>query len=85
MALGAASLLCVPLSDGERSYGVLTLATLPGQGHFVMPDVGLVEELGEQLALAIRIDRLFRRRTEVADALQASLLPRQVSRFPAPR
>jgi serine phosphatase RsbU (regulator of sigma subunit) len=82
MALGAASLLCVPLSDGERSYGVLTLATLPGKGHFVMPDVGLVEELGEQLALAIRIDRLFRRRTEVADALQASLLPRQVRQIP---
>jgi serine phosphatase RsbU (regulator of sigma subunit) len=47
-----------------------------------MPDVGLVEELGEQLALAIRIDRLFQRRTEVAEALQASLLPRQVRQIP---
>jgi serine phosphatase RsbU (regulator of sigma subunit) len=82
MALGATSLICVPLSDGERSYGVLTLARRQGQGHFVMADVGLVEELGEQLALAIRIDRLFRRRTEVADALQASLLPRQVRQIP---
>jgi serine phosphatase RsbU (regulator of sigma subunit)/PAS domain-containing protein len=82
MVLGATSLLCVPLSDGERSYGVLTLARQAGNGPFVMADVGLVEELGEQLALAIRIDRLFRRRSDVADALQASLLPRQVRQIP---
>jgi serine phosphatase RsbU (regulator of sigma subunit)/PAS domain-containing protein len=82
MALGSTSLMCVPLSDGERGYGVLTLAAQRGQGHFVMADVGLVEELGEHLALAIRIDRLYRQRTEVADALQASLLPRQVRQMP---
>jgi serine phosphatase RsbU (regulator of sigma subunit) len=85
MLLGGTSLLCVPLSDGERTYGVLTLASAPGRGHFVMADVGLVEELGEHLALAIRIDRLFRRRTDVADALQASLLPRQVKQIPGTR
>src|SRR5215469_3177262 len=78
MAFGASSVLCVPLSDGEHSYGVLTLAGQAGQGRFGMADAGLVEELGEQLALAIRADRLFRRRSEVADALQASLLPRQL-------
>jgi serine phosphatase RsbU (regulator of sigma subunit)/PAS domain-containing protein len=82
MVLGSTSLMCVPLSDGERSYGVLTLAAQRGQGHFGMADVGLVEELGEHLALAIRIDRLYRQRTEVADALQASLLPRQVRQMP---
>lgn len=82
MACGASSVLCVPLSDGERSYGVLTLAGQAGQGRFGMADAGLVEELGEQLALAIRADRLFRRRSEVADALQASLLPRQLRQIP---
>ena len=82
MELGATSLLSVPLTDGELCYGVLTLAAQPGRGHFDMADVGVVEELGEHLALAIRIDRLFRRRTEVADALQASLLPRQVRQIP---
>jgi serine phosphatase RsbU (regulator of sigma subunit)/PAS domain-containing protein len=82
MALGASSVLCVPLSDGERTYGVLTMAGRAGQGHFGMADVGLVEELGEQLALAIRADRLFRRRSEIADALQASLLPRQLRQIP---
>jgi serine phosphatase RsbU (regulator of sigma subunit)/PAS domain-containing protein len=82
MALGASSVLCVPLTDGERSYGVLTLAGQARQGRFGMADAGLVEELGEQLALAIRADRLFRRRSEVADALQASLLPRQLRQIP---
>ena len=78
MRLGATSLLCVPLSDGEQSYGVLTLARRPDEPHFEIADLGLVEELGEQLALAIRVDRMFRRRTEIADSLQASLLPREL-------
>jgi serine phosphatase RsbU (regulator of sigma subunit) len=68
----------VPITDGERRYGVLTLARQATQKHFDIADLGLVEELGEQLALAIRVDHMFRRRTEVADALQASLLPRRL-------
>lgn len=82
MRLGATSALCVPVSDGERSYGALTLARLAGHGHFGMADVGLVEELGEQLGLAIKADRMFRRSTEIADSLQASLLPRQLRQIP---
>jgi phosphoserine phosphatase RsbU/P len=82
LRLGATSVLCVPLSDGERSYGALTLARLAGHGHFGMAEVGLVEELGEQLALAIRADRMLRYRTEVAEALQASLLPRRPRQVP---
>lgn len=82
MQLGATSVLCVPLSDGERSYGALTLARPAGQGHFGIADVGLVEELGEQLGLAIRAERMFRHSTEVASALQASVLPRQLRQIP---
>jgi phosphoserine phosphatase RsbU/P len=82
MQLGATSVLCVPLSDGEQSYGVLTLARRANEPHFEIADLGLVEELGEQLALAIRVDRMFRRRTEIADSLQASLLPRELPAIP---
>ncbi len=82
MLLGATSVLCVPVSDGERSYGALTLARLAGHAPFGLADVGLVEELGEQLALAMRADRLLRHRAEIADALQASLLPRQPRQIP---
>jgi serine phosphatase RsbU (regulator of sigma subunit)/PAS domain-containing protein len=82
MRLGVTSVLCVPLSDGEQRYGVLTLARLAGHGHFGLAEAGLAEELGEQLALAMRADRMLRHRTEIADALQASLLPRQPRQIP---
>ena len=80
--LGASSVLCVPLSDGERCHGVLTLARPAGGGPFGVADVGVVEELGEQLALTIRANRMLRHRAEVADALQASMLPRQPRHVP---
>ena len=41
-----------------------------------------MEELGEQVALAIKVDRMFVRRSEVVEALQASLLPRDVPPVP---
>jgi PAS domain S-box-containing protein len=74
--LVATSVLAVPLSDGENRYGVLTLARLAGAGHFKMADLALVEDLGQQMALAIRVARMFRRRADTADALQATLLPK---------
>jgi serine phosphatase RsbU (regulator of sigma subunit) len=68
--------LAVPLSDGENRYGVLTLVRLASAGHFGLADLALVEELGQQMALAIRMARTFRRRSGTADALHASLLPK---------
>jgi serine phosphatase RsbU (regulator of sigma subunit)/PAS domain-containing protein len=82
MMLDATSVLCVPLADGEHTYGTLTLARHASEGHFEMADLGVVEEIGEQLALAIRVDRMFRRHTEIADALQSSLLPRDLPQIP---
>ena len=73
--LGASSVLCVPLSDGEQTHGVLTLARDPSRGYFSLADVGLVEEIAEQLALAMSVRHMLRARTETAEALQASLLP----------
>ncbi len=80
--LGATSVLCVPLSDGERSYGALTLVRRSDERPLEVADLGLVEELGEQVALAIKVDRMFVRRSEVVEALQASLLPRDVPPVP---
>jgi serine phosphatase RsbU (regulator of sigma subunit) len=73
--LDAGSVLCVPLSDGEQTHGVLTLARDPSRGYFSLADVGLVEEIAEQLALAMSVRHMLRTRTETAEALQASLLP----------
>ena len=75
--LDATSLLSVPLTDGETRYGVLTLARRASDGHFKVADLALVQELGEQMGLAIRVDRTFRRRDDTADALRASLQPRK--------
>jgi len=82
MLLGATSVLSVPLSDSEHSYGALTLLRRASEGHFGLADVAIAEEIGEQLALAIRADRMFRRRSEVAEALQASLLSQQLMPIP---
>jgi serine phosphatase RsbU (regulator of sigma subunit)/PAS domain-containing protein len=80
--LVATSVLSVPLWDGENRYGVLTLVRRAIDGHFKVADLALVEELGEQMALAIRVDRMFRRRSDTADALHASLLPRRMAEIP---
>jgi serine phosphatase RsbU (regulator of sigma subunit)/PAS domain-containing protein len=82
LQLGATSVLSVPLSDGERRYGALTLARRPSAGQFEMADLGLVEEIGEQLALAITMDRKVRQHSQVADALRHSLLPRELPGVP---
>jgi len=82
MKLGATSLICVPIADGTTGYGALTLARLPSKGQFEMSDLNLAERLGEHLAIAIRVDRMFRHRSEVAEALQASLLPARLPNVP---
>jgi len=46
-----------------------------GNGYFGIADVGLVEEIGEYLALAIRVDQRFRRRADAAEALRAGKPP----------
>jgi serine phosphatase RsbU (regulator of sigma subunit) len=75
MMLGATSVISVPIFDGSTGYGTLTLARQAGQGPFGVADLGLAEELGRHLAIAIRVDRVFRQRSQVAEALQASLIP----------
>lgn len=82
MLLGATSVLCVPLAAGQRTYGALTLARHASTGHFDLADLGLVEEIGEQLALAISMDRTVRRHTQIASTLRDSLLPRHLPGVP---
>jgi serine phosphatase RsbU (regulator of sigma subunit)/PAS domain-containing protein len=80
--LGATSLLSVPISDETTSYGTLTLARVAEDGRFEIADLALAEEIGEHLAVAIRVDRMFRHRSAVAEALQASLLPARLPDIP---
>ncbi len=80
--LGATSVLAAPLADGERSYGTLTLARRPEAGPFAAADLELVDEVGQQLAVAIKVGRMFLRRSAISEALQASLLPRELPSVP---
>ena len=80
--LDATSVLSVPLTDGENRYGVLTLVRRTKDGHFKVADLALVTELGEQMALAIRVNRMFRRRSDTVEALHASLVPRRRLEIP---
>ena len=82
MMLGATSVICVPISDGTTGYGALTLMRLADKGPFGVADLALAEELGRHLAIAIRVDRVFRQRSQVAEALQASLLPARLPDAP---
>jgi serine phosphatase RsbU (regulator of sigma subunit)/PAS domain-containing protein len=82
MLLGAASLLIVPISDGVTGYGALTLARQAAEGRFTLTDLALATELGEHLGVAIRVDRMFRHRSAVAEALQSSLLPARLPEVP---
>jgi serine phosphatase RsbU (regulator of sigma subunit)/PAS domain-containing protein len=80
--LDASSVLSVPLVDADNRYGVLTLVRRASDGHFTVADLALVTELGEQMALAIRVNRMFRRRADTVDALHASLVPRRRPEIP---
>ena len=82
MMLGATSVISVPIFDGSTRYGTLTLARQAAQGPFGVADLGLAEELGRHLAIAIRVDRVFRQQSQVAEALQASLIPAGLPRVP---
>jgi len=82
VTLAATSLLSVPLSDGENRYGVLTLVRPAAEGFFRVADLAFVQELGEQMAMSIRVNRTFRRRSDTADALHGSLLPRRMPEIP---
>ena len=82
MRLRATSLLVVPVSDGADVYGTLTLTRSASSGPFSVGDLALAEDLAGHLAIAMRTDKMFRRRSEVAEALQASLLQGQLPEVP---
>ncbi|MFD0691794.1 SpoIIE family protein phosphatase [Actinomadura fibrosa] len=80
--IGATSVLCVPVEDGDRCIGTITLAASGEYGPFDLMDLGVVQRLGRYLALVIRAARLYRRRAEVAETLQAGLLPKALPSIP---
>lgn len=52
-ALGAGSLMCVPLRGSRGVRGALTLIRRSNRGGFRLADLGLIEEIGEHIGLAL--------------------------------
>jgi serine phosphatase RsbU (regulator of sigma subunit) len=82
MTLRAASVLVVPVTEGTDSCGTLTLTRCASSGLFTLADQALAEDLAGHLATSMRVDQVFRRRAQTAEALQASLLPGRLPEIP---
>jgi serine phosphatase RsbU (regulator of sigma subunit)/PAS domain-containing protein len=80
--LGATSLLAVPVTDGRRMFGALTLVRDSMTGHFSLADAGVAEQVADLLARAISARRMLTRQTETAAALRSSLLPPALKAVP---
>jgi serine phosphatase RsbU (regulator of sigma subunit)/PAS domain-containing protein len=82
LLLGGACVLCAPIVAAGICYGTVTLVREAAAGTFGLADAGLVEDAAEQLARTIAVQRTMRQRSETAEALQGSLLPRVIRPVP---
>ena len=78
-AEAAGALLAVPLTAGGRVLGSLVLVR---EERFAVHELGLLEELGRQLALALRAGRVHDRVATTARTLQSSLMPAELPLVP---
>lgn len=73
--LGIRSAIAVPLVVRGETLGLLGLMRLQGSEPYGADDLHFADELGRRAAVSIDNALTHQRRTEVAQALQASLLP----------
>ncbi|NRQ33998.1 SpoIIE family protein phosphatase [Nonomuraea sp. NN258] len=78
-AMGAGSLVCVPIGAGD---GALTLVRTHDKPPFTLADLSVLQEVGLQLGLAVRAQSSFQSRSRAADALSASVAPRNLPNVP---
>jgi phosphoserine phosphatase RsbU/P len=81
-AMRAGSLLSVPIRTDDEVRGVLTLVRLRDRPPFGLADLGLLEEIGLHLGLAMQAQHGFQRRAQAADTLQTGVLPRTLPDVP---
>jgi PAS domain S-box-containing protein len=80
--LGFESYLCVPLPARGRILGTLTIISAGSGRLFGERDLALADDLARRAALVLDNARLLSERSRVAKALQASLLPPQLTPVP---
>ncbi|MFE3451795.1 SpoIIE family protein phosphatase [Nonomuraea sp. NPDC059194] len=81
-AMGAGSVLCVPIGAEGAVRGALTLVRSHDRPPYTLADLGLVQELGAHLGLAMSAQVSFRDRSQAAEALTASVVPRNLPQIP---
>ncbi|GII86222.1 hypothetical protein Ssi03_42120 [Sphaerisporangium siamense] len=81
-AARAGSVLSVPIGVGDETVGVLTLLRLRERPSFGLADLGLMEDAGAHIGLALRAQRTFHERSQAADTLQTGVLPRTLPEIP---
>ncbi|MEV1172536.1 SpoIIE family protein phosphatase, partial [Nonomuraea sp. NPDC049784] len=70
---------CVPIGTAD---GVLTLVRTHDRQPFTLADLAVMQEVGLQLGLAVRAQTSFQSRSRAADALSASVAPRNLPDVP---
>ncbi|GAA3445967.1 SpoIIE family protein phosphatase [Planomonospora venezuelensis] len=80
--MGAASVLCVPIEGEGGPAGSLTLLRSRDREPLTLADLGLMEEIGAHLGLALRARRSFQDSSQAADALRTSVVPRALPDIP---
>ncbi|MGP3955221.1 SpoIIE family protein phosphatase [Nonomuraea sp. 3N208] len=78
-AMGAGSMVCVPIGAGD---GALTLVRTHERPPFTLADLAVMQEVGLQLGLAVRAQSTYQSRSRAADALSASVAPRNLPDVP---
>ncbi|WP_302893312.1 SpoIIE family protein phosphatase [Actinomadura luzonensis] len=78
-AMGAGSLVCVPIGNGD---GALTLVRGHDRPPFSLADLAVLQEVGLQLGLAVRAQTSYQSRSQAAEALSASVAPRNLPSVP---
>jgi len=81
-ALGFTSFMAVPLLHNGEVLGAITLVSAGSGRHFGLDDLGLAEELAEQVAAVVDNARRSEQDRHTAHVLQASLLPSRVQDVP---
>lgn len=77
--MGAGSLVSVPIGRGD---GVLTLVRAHDKQPYALADLAVMQEVGLQVGLAVRAQTSFQSRSRAADALSASVAPRNLPDVP---
>jgi len=81
-ALRVRSVAMVPLSAGERTVGLLTLATTTDGRTLGAHELTLAQELGRRAGMAVEHARVHAASRHIAETLQRSFLPRRLPEVP---